>query len=148
MSEAAVAMELAGFSNVVSHISFLRGLVDSGDLKLEPKRETLAVHHPCKTIHHDETSDFDALLASAGVTGRTAGKSPDVPACCGGGGGGFLWDSPAKVSKNRWESLEATTGINKVVTGCSGCHRMLGVAKSEEGSTTDIANVIHERLKQ
>jgi Fe-S oxidoreductase len=43
--------------------------------------------------------------------------------------------------------LVETTGLDKVVTGCSGCHRMLGVAKSEEGSTSDIANVLYERLK-
>jgi len=147
MSVAAKSMELDGFSNVVSHVSFLKGLLDSGAIELDKKAETVAVHHPCKTIHNDETSDFDAILSMAGVTGKTAGKSPSVPACCGGGGGGFLWDSPAKVGKNRWEDLAASTGLDKVVTGCSGCHRMLGVAKSEEGSTSDIANVLHDRLK-
>ena len=114
---------------------------------MEKKAETMAVHHPCKTIHNDETQAFNDLLEAAGVTGKTAGKSPAIPSCCGGGGGGFLWDSPAKVSQARWKSLEEETGENKVVTGCPGCHRMLGVAKSEEGSTSDIANVIYERLK-
>ena len=51
------------------------------------------------------------------------------------------------MSQNRWKDLEETTGESKVVTGCPGCHRMLGVAKSEEGSTTDIANLVYERLK-
>lgn len=147
LSEAAESMELKHFANVVSHVSFLKTLLDEGKIELEKKAETMAVHHPCKTIHNGETSDFDALLSAAGVTGKTAGKSPAVPSCCGGGGGGFLWDSPAKVSQNRWKDLEETTGESKVVTGCPGCHRMLGVAKSEEGSTTDIANLVYERLK-
>ena len=147
LSAAAESMEMKRFASVVSHVSFLKGLLDEGSLEIEKKAETMAVHHPCKTIHNDETSDFDALLDAAGVTGKTAGKSPAVPSCCGGGGGGFLWDSPAKVSQNRWKSLEETTGESKVVTGCPGCHRMLGVAKSEEGSTTDIANLVYERLK-
>ena len=147
LSDAAESMELKKFASVVSHVSFLKNLLDDGKIQIEKKAETMAVHHPCKTIHNDETADFDALLDAAGVTGKTAGKSPAVPSCCGGGGGGFLWDSPAKVSQNRWKDLEATTGESKVVTGCPGCHRMLGVAKSEEGSTTDIANLVYERLK-
>jgi Fe-S oxidoreductase len=147
LSAAAEGMKLDRFANVVSHVSFLKNLVDDGKIELEKKAETMAVHHPCKTIHNGETSDFDALLSAAGVTGKTADKSPAVPSCCGGGGGGFLWDSPAKVSQARWKSLEETTGESKVVTGCPGCHRMLGVAKSEEGSTTDIANLVYERLK-
>jgi Fe-S oxidoreductase len=147
LSNAAEGMKLDRFANVVSHVSFLKELLDTGKIEIEKKAETMAVHHPCKTIHNDETADFDALLDAAGVTGKTAGKSPAVPSCCGGGGGGFLWDSPAKVSQNRWKSLEESTGESKVVTGCPGCHRMLGVAKSEEGSTVDIANLVYERLK-
>jgi Fe-S oxidoreductase len=147
LSDAAEGMKLDRFANVVSHVSFLKDLLDTGKIEIEKKPETMAVHHPCKTIHNDETADFNALLDAAGVTGKTAGKSPAVPSCCGGGGGGFLWDSPAKVSQNRWKSLEQETGESKVVTGCPGCHRMLGVAKSEEGSTVDIANLVYERLK-
>ena len=148
LSEAAVSMKQERFANVVSHITFIKDLLDDGKIEIEKKAETMAVHHPCKTIHNDEGGDFDALLSAAGLTTKTAGNSPAIPRCCGGGGGGFLWDSPAKVSQNRWKSLEETTGQNKVVTGCPGCHRMLGVAKSEEGSTTDIANVVYERLKK
>lgn len=147
LSAAAESMELNRFANVVSHVSFLKDLLETGKIEIEKKPETMAVHHPCKTIHNDETADFNALLDAAGVTGKTAGKSPAVPSCCGGGGGGFLWDSPAKVSQNRWKDLEESTGESKVVTGCPGCHRMLGVAKSEEGSTVDVANLVYERLK-
>jgi len=89
---------------------------------------------------------MDALLEASGVTASTAGKSPEIPRCCGGGGGGFLWDSPAKVNRNRWDALEAT-GQSKVVTGCPGCHRMLGAARSTEGEITDVANVLLERMK-
>jgi Fe-S oxidoreductase len=112
---------------------------------MEKKAETVATHHPCKMIHNDESRYMDELLEAAGVTAYTAGKSPNIPSCCGGGGGGFLWDSPAKVNRDRWDEL-AATGQNKVVTSCPGCHRMLDVAKSEDGELTDISNVIYDRV--
>ena len=103
------------------------------------------MHHPCKVIHNDETALLDELLEVSGVTAFTAGKSPNIPSCCGGGGGGFLWDSPAKVNRNRWDDL-AATGQKKAVTSCPGCRRMLDVAKSEDAEVTDIANVLVERV--
>jgi len=147
LSAAAEAMEKDRFANVVSHISFLLGLAKDGKLSLAPKADEMAVHHPCKTIHNDEHADFDELLKIAGVTGKTAGKSPDIPRCCGGGGGGFLWDSPAKVNKNRFTQLLAETQKKTVVTGCPGCHRMLSVVKDEDAKLEDIATVLHDRLQ-
>ena len=67
--------------------------------------------------------------------------------CCGGGGGGFLWDSPAKVNQKRWAQIQAT-GQKEVVTGCPGCHRMLGVMRDEETRISDVATVLAERLKR
>jgi Fe-S oxidoreductase len=134
------------FTSVRSHVAFLAELVKSGKLQVEKKAEEMAVHHPCKTIHNDEHGAMDALLEASGVKAYTAGKSPDIPSCCGGGGGGFLWDSPAKINRSRWDALEAT-GQSKVVTACPGCHRMLGAARSAEGELTDIANVLYDRVK-
>jgi Fe-S oxidoreductase len=127
-------------------VSFLADLIKSGKLQVEKKAEDVAIHHPCKTIHNDEHGTMDELMAAAGVSISTAGKSPDIPRCCGGGGGGFLWDSPAKINRNRWDQLKTETGKNTVVTGCPGCHRMLAVAKDEESSLKDVANVLFERL--
>jgi len=134
------------FSQVRSHVEFLAELVREGKIEIEKRAEEMAAHHPCKTIHNDESKWMDELLEASGVRAYTAGKSPDIPSCCGGGGGGFLWDSPAKVNRNRWDQLEAT-GQTKVVTACPGCHRMLGAARSAEGELTDIANVLYERVK-
>jgi Fe-S oxidoreductase len=146
LSAAAEKMEQGRFSNVRSHIDFLLELVNAGKIKLDKKAEDVAVHHPCKTIHGNEHGSFDALLEAAGVNGKTAGNSPAVPRCCGGGGGGFLWDSPAKVNKNRFTEIMEEVQREKIVTGCPGCHRMLNVAKTEDAQLTDIANVLHERL--
>ena len=133
------------FPTVRSHVDFLAELVRDGKLKVEKKAESMAVHHPCKVIHNDETALLDELLEVSGVKAYTAGKSPNIPSCCGGGGGGFLWDSPAKVNRNRWDDL-AATGQSKTVTSCPGCRRMLDVAKSEDAEVTDIANVLVERV--
>ena len=133
------------FPSVRSHVDFLAQLVRDGKLTVEKKTESMAVHHPCKMIHNDESAMLDELLEVSGVTAYTAGKSPNIPSCCGGGGGGFLWDSPATVNRDRWDSL-AATGQTKAVTSCPGCRRMLDVAKSEDGSVTDIANVLYERV--
>jgi Fe-S oxidoreductase len=147
LSQAAVAMESERFANVVSHVSYLLELAKSGKISIEPRADEMAVHHPCKTIHNDEAPAFDELLKIAGVTGKTAGKSPDIPRCCGGGGGGFLWDSPAKVNKNRFTQIMAETQKKTVVTGCPGCHRMLNVVKDEDAKLEDIATVLHDRLQ-
>ncbi|MFT4979448.1 MAG: Fe-S oxidoreductase, partial [Myxococcota bacterium] len=147
LSAAAEKMEQARFTDVRSHVSFLADLLRDGKIQIDKKAETVAAHHPCKTIHNDEQGRMDELLSAAGVTALTAGNSPDIPRCCGGGGGGFLWDSPAKVNKDRWKELSEETGQQKVVTACPGCHRMLNVAKSEEGQLIDIANVLYERLR-
>ena len=133
------------FPSVRSHVDFLAELVRDGRLTVEKKTESMAVHHPCKIIHNDETALMDQLLEVSGVTAFTAGKSPDIPSCCGGGGGGFLWDSPAKVNRKRMDEI-AATGQTKTVTSCPGCHRMLDVAKSEDAEITDIANVLYERV--
>ncbi|MED5371291.1 MAG: (Fe-S)-binding protein [Myxococcota bacterium] len=147
LSAAAEQMGKAPFTGVMSHIKLLTDLVAQGKLKVNASAETVAVHHPCKTIHNDETAIFDGLLSTAGVTGLTAGKDPDVPSCCGGGGGGFLWDSPAKVSKNRFAQIMEDTKKDRIVTGCSGCHRMLAVAKDEKTQVDDIATILLERLE-
>ena len=133
------------FPTVRSHVDFLAELVRTGALVVEPKAESMAVHHPCKMIHNDETALLNGLLDAAGVNAYIAGKSPNIPSCCGGGGGGFLWDSPAKVNRKRADEL-AATGQNKTVTSCPGCRRMLDVAKSETAEVTDIANVLYERV--
>ena len=133
------------FSQVRSHVDFLAELVRNGKLTVEAKAEEMAVHHPCKVIHNDETALLDELLEVSGVKAFTAGKSPNIPNCCGGGGGGFLWDSPAKVNRNRWDQL-AETGQKTTVTSCPGCRRMLDVAKTEDATVTDIANVLYERV--
>ncbi|MEL6347734.1 MAG: heterodisulfide reductase-related iron-sulfur binding cluster [Myxococcota bacterium] len=147
LSAAAEKMEQAPFSNVRSHLDVLSELLKQGKIQIDKKAEKVAAHHPCKTIHNDETALMDDLLDAAGVTAYTAGKSPAIPRCCGGGGGGFLWDSPAKVNKDRWNQLAEETGQHKVVTACPGCHRMLNVAKDEQGQLTDVANVLYERLR-
>lgn len=147
LSAAAESMEKERFANVVSHISFLLGLAKDGKLSIAPEADEMTVHHPCKTIHNDETAAFDDLLKIAGVTGKTAGNSPDIPRCCGGGGGGFLWDSPAKVAKNRFTQLMEEAKSKTVVTGCPGCHRMLSVVKDEDAKLEDIATVLHSRLQ-
>ncbi len=147
LSAAAVEMGKAPFTGVMSHITLLLELIESGKLKIEMSKEEVAVHHPCKTIHNDETAAFDTLLAKAGVTGVTSGKSPTTPACCGGGGGGYLWDSPAKVSKNRFQTIMEETQKDKIVTGCPGCHRMLAVAKDEDTKIEDISTMLFERLQ-
>ena len=146
LSAAAVEMGKAPFTGVMSHITLLLELIESGKLQVDISKEEVAVHHPCKTIHNDETAAFDTLLAKAGVTGLTAGNSPTTPACCGGGGGGFLWDSPAKVSKNRFQTIMEETKVDKIVTGCPGCHRMLAVAKDEKTQIEDISTMLFERL--
>jgi Fe-S oxidoreductase len=133
------------FTQVRSHVDFLAELVREGKLQVEPKAEEMAVHHPCKVIHNDEAALLDELLEVSGVKAYTAGKSPNIPSCCGGGGGGFLWDSPAKVNRNRWDEL-AETGQTTTVTSCPGCRRMLDVAKTEDATVTDIANVLYERV--
>ena len=147
LSAAAESMEMDRFANVVSHVSYLLGLSKEGKLSIAPKSDEMAVHHPCKTIHNNEAGDFDELLKVAGITGKTAGNSPDIPRCCGGGGGGFLWDSPAKVNKNRFTQIMAETQKKTVVTGCPGCHRMLSVVKDEDAKLEDIATVLHDRLQ-
>jgi len=141
-------LEKGGFKNVRSHISYLAELLKGGKLQVEKRAETMATHHPCKTIHNDEQGVFDELLSAAGVTGETAGNSPDIPRCCGGGGGGFLWDSPAKVNKNRFQQLVEETHQKQIVTGCPGCNRMLNAARTEDAKIVDVATMLHDRLKK
>lgn len=139
----------ADFSNVRLHTPYLSNLVKNGRLELEPKAMTAAVHTPCKIFHNDEDGGMNELLRGAGLTlenpETSAAAFPTM--CCGGGGGGFLWDSPAKVNQKRWEQIQAT-GQKEVVTGCPGCHRMLGVLKDEESRISDVATVLAERLAQ
>jgi Fe-S oxidoreductase len=137
----------ANFSNVRLHTPYLANLVKTGRLELEPKPGTAAVHTPCKIFHNDEEGAFLGLLGAAGLTltnPETSGSGFPTT-CCGGGGGGFLWDSPAKVNQMRWEQIQAT-GLKDVVTGCPGCHRMLGVMKDEESRISDVSTVLVERL--
>ena len=91
---------------------------------------------------------MSALLREVGVKLHNPARSSAAfpTTCCGGGGGGFLWDSPAKVNQKRWEQIRAT-GQKEVVTGCPGCHRMLGVMRDEGSRISDVATVLADRLK-
>lgn len=137
----------ADFSDVRLHTPYLAKLVRSGQLELEGKPLTAAIHTPCKVFHNDEDGEMRNLLQRAGLSLRDSQSSASgfPTTCCGGGGGGFLWDSPAKVNQKRWEQLKAT-GLSEVVTGCPGCHRMLGVMKDEETRISDVSTVLLERL--
>jgi len=137
----------ADFSDVRLHTPYLANLVRAGRLELAAKPMTAALHTPCKVFHNDEVGDMQGLLQAAGLTLEEpeASAAGFPTTCCGGGGGGFLWDSPAKVNQMRWEQIQAT-GLKKVVTGCPGCHRMLGVMKDEGSQISDISTILVERL--
>ncbi len=136
------------FSDVRLHTPYLGELVASGALEVESKPMDAAIHTPCKIFHNDEDRGMVDLLRRVGVRIHQPATSASAfpTACCGGGGGGFLWDSPAKVNQTRWEQIQAT-GQKEVVTGCPGCHRMLGVVRDEESRISDVATVLAERLK-
>ncbi|MFH1764281.1 MAG: (Fe-S)-binding protein [Gemmatimonadota bacterium] len=137
----------ADFSDVRLHTPYLANLVRTGRLELEAKPMTAALHTPCKLFHNDEDGDMRGLLLAAGLTleNPEASAAGFPTTCCGGGGGGFLWDSPAKVNQKRWEQIQAT-GLKDVVTGCPGCHRMLGVMKDEDSQILDVSSILVERL--
>ncbi len=137
----------ADFSDVRLHTPYLAKLVRSGQLELQEKPLAAVIHTPCKVFHNDEDGEMRKLLQRAGLTLIDAATSASgfPTTCCGGGGGGFLWDSPAKVNQKRWEQLKAT-GLAEVVTGCPGCHRMLGVMKDEDTRISDVSTVLLERL--
>jgi Fe-S oxidoreductase len=136
------------FTDVRLHTPYLGELVKKGDLRLEPKPMDAAIHTPCKVFHNEEHRGMNRLLRKAGVSVHQPETSSSAfpTTCCGGGGGGFLWDSPAKVNQLRWEQIQAT-GQKEVVTGCPGCHRMLGVVRDEETRISDVATVLAERIK-
>lgn len=138
----------AEFGDVRLHTPFLAGLVRDGSLEIEARAQDAAIHTPCKVIHNAEHDELQGLLRGAGIKiHQPETSSAAFPTtCCGGGGGGFLWDSPAKVNQKRWEQIQAT-GQKEVVTGCPGCHRMLGVMKDEDSRIADVATVLLERLK-
>jgi Fe-S oxidoreductase len=137
----------ADFRAVRLHAPYLEELVRDGRLRLEPRPLKAALHTPCKVFHNHEHEGMRELLRRAGVrlTQPVTSAAGFPTTCCGGGGGGFLWDSPAKVNQKRWEQIKAT-GQREVVTGCPGCHRMLGVMRDEETRITDVAMVLADRL--
>ncbi len=137
----------ANFSDVRLHTPFLADLVQSGRLRLKAHTMDAALHLPCKVVHNAEHAGMRKLLTSVGVTlHQPASSAAAFPtACCGGGGGGFLWDSPAKVNQKRWAQIKAT-GQTAVVTGCPGCHRMLGVVRDEQTRIWDVASILADRL--
>jgi len=98
-------------------------------------------------VHNDEDATMEDLLRQAGVTLHHPPTMGFSTSCCGGGGGGFLWDSPAKVNKRRWEQIRET-GQKRIVTGCPGCHRMLGILRDEETAIVDVSTVLLERVRR
>ncbi len=139
----------AEFGDVRLHVSFLGELVGEGRLRLGRRGLEAALHLPCKVVHHEEHRAMEALLRGVGADLRHPATSTDgfATSCCGGGGGGFLWDSPAGVNRKRWAQIRAT-GRDTVVTGCPGCHRMLGVVRDEGARILDVATVLAERLQE
>jgi Fe-S oxidoreductase len=137
------------FSDVRLHTPYLAELVADGKLVLEPRPMEAAIHTPCKVFHNAEDRGMNGLLRSAGVTLLQPDSSGAAfpTTCCGGGGGGFLWDSPAKVNQKRWDQIRET-GQKDVITGCPGCHRMLGVMRDEDTKIVDVAAVLLDRVKE
>lgn len=139
----------AHFGDVRLHVPFLSELVRNGRLRLRHERLDAALHLPCKVVHSEQHRVMEALLRAAGAILHHPATSTDgfPTSCCGGGGGGFLWDSPAGVNRKRWSQIRAT-GRDTVVTGCPGCHRMLGVVRDEGARILDVATVLAERLAE
>jgi Fe-S oxidoreductase len=137
----------AKFTGVRLHTPYLAELVRSGRLQIEARPLEAAIHTPCKVVHNDEDATMEDLLRQAGVTLHHPPTMGFPTSCCGGGGGGFLWDSPAKVNKRRWEQIRET-GQKRIVTGCPGCHRMLGILRDEETSIVDVSTVLLERVRR
>ncbi len=137
------------FGDVRLHTPYLAQLVRERRLLVAPKPLEAALHTPCKVIHNAEHAQMKALLGRAGVCLHEPARSGSGfdTACCGGGGGGFLWDSPAKVNQKRWRQIQET-GQRNIVTGCPGCHRMLGVMRGEDTRITDVASVLLERVRR
>lgn len=146
--ETQYAQHGAEFTDVRLHTPYLLELVREGRLEIEEDPEEAAIHTPCKVVHNAEMDGMWELLERAGMNLHEPDTEGFDTSCCGGGGGGFLWDAPVPVNQKRWEQIRETTGQKKVVTGCPGCHRMLGVAADEDSSISDVSTVLLDRLKK
>jgi Fe-S oxidoreductase/nitrate reductase gamma subunit len=137
--------DLGGVFRVEHHSQFIRGLIESGRLKLDGAKAAAKVvfHDPCYLGR--QNGEYEAprrALAAAGARLEEAPQSRRSSFCCGAGGGRMWMEETIgrRVNAERWSQL-AVLQPEKVAVGCPFCMTMLRDAAAAEGSVVEVEDL-------
>lgn len=138
--------------NVISHVEFLRELIDAGSLRVSASafQGRTAYHDSCYLGRHNGVySAPREVLESAGCTLAAVPREKDRGFCCGAGGGQmWLEETGDSIAAIRAAELVAA-GADQIAAACPFCITMLGDGlKKNESSVEvkDIAEILAEGL--
>lgn len=150
--------DLGGDFDVIHHSQFLKGLINSGKLKVNPeifKGKRITYHDPCYLGRaNGEYQASRDVLSNLGAQLVEMKRSKSFALCCGAGGGQMFkeaekGDKEVFVERTN-DALE--TGAEIIVTACPYCMVMLTdglkyASKEDEVKNFDLAELVTQALE-
>lgn len=143
-----------GLTLPVQHYTdFLTGLINNGQLQLQPEETHCTYHDSCYLGRHNDLYQAPrSLLTAAGAQLTEMSKHGRESFCCGAGGGRILADETIgnRISEVRAE-MAAATGTGTLVSSCPFCLTMFedgikGADLSDQLKPLDLAELLVKRL--
>ena len=143
-----------GLTLPVQHYTdFLAGLINNGQLQLQPEETHCTYHDSCYLGRHNDLYQAPrSLLTAAGAQLTEMNKHGRESFCCGAGGGRILADETIgnRISEVRAE-MAAATGTGTLVSSCPFCLTMFedgikGADLSDQLKPLDLAELLVKRL--
>ncbi len=143
-----------GLTLPVQHYTdFLTGLINNGQLQLQPEETRCTYHDSCYLGRHNDLYQAPrSLLTAAGAQLTEMNKHGRESFCCGAGGGRILADETIgnRISEVRAE-MAAATGTGTLVSSCPFCLTLFedgikGAGLSDQLKPLDLAELLVRRL--
>ncbi|MCS7213006.1 MAG: (Fe-S)-binding protein [Candidatus Calescibacterium sp.] len=148
--------QYGGNFEVIHHSQFIKQLIDSGKLKVNPKKNgAIAYHDSCYMGRYNSVYDAprEIISKATGAKPLEALRNRQKSMCCGAGGG-KMWfeeDRGTRVNYKRFEEFEKINA-EQIAVACPYCFIMLSDATKYKGvedkvKVKDISQVLAESIE-
>jgi len=142
--------ELGGDYQVISHVTMLKQLIDSGRLYAKNLGINITFHDSCYLGRHNRIFDEPRYVLSFLGDIIEMKRNRELSFCCGGGGGNY-WAEEEGIRINKERAREAfETGADIIATACPFCLLMLtdGIKGfTQEKKVFDIAELLENYME-
>lgn len=137
--------DMGGNYRVLHHSEYLLGLVNSGQLSIDPTDlPEMTYHDPCYLARVNSVSAAPRQLLTI-ASGKPIREMPrrEVNTACCGAGGGRMWmdDTPDQRIGNERIGEAIATGARTVAVGCPFCLTMISDGMAMQGNDIQVRDI-------